>query len=80
MSIYHRNPDQHVIDSSPRSIRCWTRSSAILIHAPGIRTVPQRPKVGRRENRALVGMGPAPDRSNRIVISDRDEGRRGLRS
>ena len=60
MSIYHRNPDQHVIEFFAELDQLLDEELGYFDPRPWHADRPQRPKVWSRDNRALAGWGPPP--------------------
>jgi hypothetical protein len=60
VSIYHRNPDEHVIEFFAELDQLLDEELGFFDPRPWHADRPQRPKVWSRENRALAGWGPPP--------------------
>jgi hypothetical protein len=60
VSIYHRNPDQHVIEFFAELDQILDEELGYFDPRPWHADRPQRPKVWSRESRALAGWGPPP--------------------
>ena len=63
VSIYHRNPDQHVIEFFAELDQILDEELGYFDPRPWHADRPQRPKVWTRESRALAGWGPPPTRT-----------------
>jgi hypothetical protein len=60
VSIYHRNPDQHVIEFFAELDQILDEELGYFDPRPWHADRPQRPKVWSRESRAVAGWGPPP--------------------
>jgi catechol 2,3-dioxygenase-like lactoylglutathione lyase family enzyme len=60
VSIYHRNPDEHVIEFFAELDQVLDEELGFFDPRPWHADRPQRPKVWSRENRAVAGWGPPP--------------------
>jgi catechol 2,3-dioxygenase-like lactoylglutathione lyase family enzyme len=60
VSIYHRNPDQHVVEFFAELDQILDEELGYFDPRPWHTDRPQRPKVWTRDNRALSGWGPPP--------------------
>ena len=58
--IYHRNPDQHVIEFFAELDQVLDEELGYFDPRPWHADRPQRPKVWSRDNRAVAGWGPPP--------------------
>ncbi len=60
VSIYHRNPDQHVVEFFAELDQILDEELGYFDPRPWHTDRPQRPKVWTRDSRALSGWGPPP--------------------
>jgi hypothetical protein len=60
VSIYHRNPDQQVIEFFAELDQILDEEIGIFDPRPWHEDQPQRPKVWSRANRSIAGWGPPP--------------------
>ena len=60
VSIYHRNPDEHVIEFFAELDQVLDEELGFFDPRPWHADRPQRPKVWSRDNRAVAGWGPPP--------------------
>jgi catechol 2,3-dioxygenase-like lactoylglutathione lyase family enzyme len=60
VSIYHRNPDQHVIEFFAELDQILDEELGYFDPRPWHADRPQQPKVWSRENRSVAGWGPPP--------------------
>jgi len=60
VSIYHRNPDQHVVEFFAELDQMLDEELGFFDPRPWHEDHPQRPKVWTRANRSIAGWGPPP--------------------